>query len=120
MSRAIAIFRKLQEDLPTAELTALRRQVRAHLAELVVAQARSELIALDLAEQLCIGLEALLDASPSFDADARAAVVGAARYFIADDDERPDAGSCTGLDDDVEVFNHVASQLNRLDLLIAD
>jgi len=120
MSRALALFRSFQEDLDAEALASLRGDVRAHLVALAKAQQKSELIALDLAEQLCTRLEALLDQAPSFDSPSRAMVVGAARYFVSDDDARPDAGSCTGLDDDVAVFNHVVSQLGRSDLLIAD
>lgn len=117
---ALSLFRQLSEDLVPAEVAALRRAVRAHFDALVVAQHRSELIALDLAERLVHGLEALFEMLPRLDASERAMVIGAARYFVADDDEQPDASSCIGLDDDVLVFNHVASALNRPDLLIED
>ena len=50
----------------------------------------------------------------------RSAVVGAARYFVSENDEVPDAHSCTGLDDDVRVFNHVVALLGRVDLRITD
>lgn len=120
MSRALVQFRGLREDLPTEGVAALRRAVRNHLATLVEAQRESELIALDLAEQLCSRLEGLLELAPQMSPDERSMIVGAARYFVSDEDVRPDAASCTGLDDDVEVFNHVASELGRTDLLIAD
>lgn len=120
MSRALTLFKTLQADPGPTEVSALRRAVRTHLDDLVRQQARSELIAIDLAELLCLRLESLLDASPSMGAVERAMVVGAARYFISDEDARPDAASATGLDDDVEVFNHVASNIGRADLLITE
>ena len=45
-------------------------------------------------------------------------IVGAARYFVADDDAEPDTQSILGLDDDLAVFNHVATQIGEPDLRI--
>lgn len=120
MSRAIDIFRSLREDLAPGDLGVLKTEVRAHLDELVVAQRKNELIALDLADALCVRLETLLAMAHLFDGEARANVVGAARYFISSLDDKPDDASCTGLDDDVEVFNHVVRLLGREDLVIDD
>ena len=120
MSHALSLFHALKEDLAPDAVSKLRRDVRVHFEQLVRAQARSELIALDLGEQLAARLEALLERASDLDGPSRAMVVGAARYFISDDDAQPDAASCTGLDDDVEVFNHVVMQLGRPDLLITD
>jgi uncharacterized membrane protein YkvA (DUF1232 family) len=118
MSRAIEIYRELCEDLPRDALKVLRGDVRAHLDTLTVAQRQSEFVAVDLAEMLCDRLEALLDAAPRMTATDREAVVGAARYFVSRADAAPDEASCTGLDDDVEVFNFVVTLLERKDLLI--
>lgn len=118
--RALEMFRSLREDLAEPGLQALRHEVRAHLARLTAAQRRHELIAVDLAEQLASRLLGLLDLAPNMSAEARAAVVGAARYFCSSEDEAPDEASCTGLDDDVAVFNHVAVELERPDLIILD
>jgi hypothetical protein len=120
MPRAFDIYRDLCVDLPPVELSALKADVRAHYESLVDAQRRNEFIAIDLADVLCIRLEVLLATAHLLGPDARAQVVGAARYFISSDDEKPDEESCTGLDDDVEVFNHVVRSLGRRDLLITD
>jgi hypothetical protein len=119
-SRALVIFRGLCEDLALADLVALKVAVRAHYHELIDAQRRNEFIALDLADALCVRLESLLAMAHLLDPGPRGQVVGAARYYISSTDEQPDAESCTGLDDDVEVFNHVVRLLGRLDLVIAD
>lgn len=42
----------------------------------------------------------------------------AVRYFVMDDDGDDDLASAFGFDDDVEVFNAVAGELGRDDLLI--
>jgi hypothetical protein len=120
MPDAFDIYRGLCADLGPGELSTLKADVRAHYDGLVDAQRRNEFIAVDLADALCVRLEALLAMAHLLAPDARAQVVGAARYFISSNDEKPDQGSCTGLDDDVEVFNHVVRFLGRVDLLIKD
>jgi len=114
------MYRSLREDLGEAELMTLKGEVRAHVARLTLAQSKSELIPLDLAELLGARLTTLLDLAGKLDPDARAEVVGAARYFVSTDDMLPDEQSCTGLDDDLEVFNHVVESLERPDLIIVD
>lgn len=120
MSRAIEIYRGLCGDLSKDELGALARHVRQHYLALLEAQRQSELVSIDLAEMLADRLEVLLAAASTMSSDQRQMIVGAARYFIADDDALPDAATLTGLDDDVEVFNHVATLLDREDLLITE
>jgi hypothetical protein len=120
MSRALELYAELREDLGAAGLASLRVSVRSHFEDLVRVQQRDELIAVDLGELLCVRLEGLLIAAHQFDGETRASVVGAARYFISSDDAVPDERSCTGLDDDVDVFNHVARQIGRADLVITE
>lgn len=114
------MFQTLREDLAPDRLSALREDVQEHYARLVEAQRASELIAIDLAEALQRRLDALLAMAHLIDPEARAHIVGAARYFVSSSDVRPDDASCTGLDDDVEVFNHVMRLIDRRDLLIED
>jgi hypothetical protein len=120
MSSALSIYRSLREDLGPADLTTLRADVRAHFDELLAAQRKHELVAIDLAEALATRLDTLLSMAHLLDSETRAHVVGAARYFVSSTDAQPDAESCTGLDDDVEVFNHVVGLLGRDDLTITD
>ena len=116
----MTIFAGLRADLALPGLAELRAAVQAHHAELLAAQAKDELIAIDLAELLSTRLDTLLASAHLFAADARADVVGAARYFISDKDTIPDQRPCTGLDDDVQVFNHGARALGRPDLVITE
>jgi uncharacterized membrane protein YkvA (DUF1232 family) len=87
--------------------------VVAHVARLEREQARSELIAVDVARLIRDRLERLFDESASLGVEHRAMVVGAARYFVSRDDAVPDTRACTGLDDDVRVLNHVLTVLGR-------
>lgn len=114
------IFLELREDLEAPELALLKVAVRAHYERLVRAQERDELVAVDLAELLCVRLEEVLAMAHLLAPEPRAHVVGAARYFISQADAVPDERSCTGLDDDVEVWNHVARALGRPDLVITE
>jgi uncharacterized membrane protein YkvA (DUF1232 family) len=116
--RALALLAKLRADLAAEELSALKAQVHTHLAKLRAQQATDELLAVDLAEALAKHLVTLLDHAPSMQPAYRAAVVGAARYFVSQDDAIPDGEALTGMDDDVLVFNSVAREIGRPDLVI--
>jgi uncharacterized membrane protein YkvA (DUF1232 family) len=120
MSRPLEIFRDLAVDASVDEVVRLRGAVRAHLETLVAAQRKSELVALDLAEVLAERLDGLLAGAGALSVEHRAAVLGAARYFVSAEDAVPDAQACTGLDDDVLVFNHVVDMIGRADLRIDD
>ena len=117
---ALELFHNLREDLAKPALDRLKADVREHYEHLLRAQKRDELVAVDLAELLCVRLEELLAMAHAVHADLRAHIVGAARYFISTADAVPDDRACTGLDDDVEVFNHVVRLLDRPDLLISE
>ena len=114
------LFAALREDLAAPALATLKTDVRAYYDRLVLAQQRDELVAVDLAEALCVRLEGLLAMAHQLEPAPRCDIVGAARYFISEDDAIPDGRSCTGLDDDVEIFNHVARALGRPDLVITE
>lgn len=120
MTKAMPIFQSLREDLPQSALSELKAAVRAHLEQLLAEQKKNEFVATDLAEMLCSRLEELLAVAHVMTTDARKDVVGAARYFVSSADLVPDERPCTGLDDDVEIFNHVARLLARPDLVISE
>lgn len=120
MPAALEIYQTMREDLPAPALAALKTEVRAHYDHLLATQEHSEFVAVDLAELLCVRLEELLAMAHRLDVEARCQIVGAARYFISSSDAVPDDQSCTGLDDDVDVFNHVARALGRPDMIITE
>ncbi|MFW6052129.1 MAG: hypothetical protein ACODAU_13205 [Myxococcota bacterium] len=116
--RGQRLFQQVARDLEPAELPALREQVQAHLAEFHAAARTNELLPVDLAESLAACLDRLLDAAASLPAADRALAVGAARYFVSDQDASPDLEGVLGLDDDVTVFNWVARRLGKPDLAV--
>ena len=117
---ALKLGESLRADLSPVDVRALAGAVRDHYDELLLAQKRSELIAIDLAELLAERLGALLAIADAMPSAHRSAVVGAARYFISEDDAIPDHSALTGLDDDVAVFNAVVREIGRKDLVIDD
>ena len=60
-----------------------------------------------LADELAGACKVLLRMYDGFDEHARAAVVGAVRYFVTSRDADNDLRSAHGFDDDVKVVNHV-------------
>ncbi len=116
--QALALHASLRADLPADAIAELRTAVRDHYDALVRAQEHAELVPVDLAELLCVRLEVLLDVYDAFPPARRADLVGAARYFVSEDDAVPDSHALTGLDDDVYVFNTVVRALGRADLVI--
>jgi hypothetical protein len=112
------LFREVAREATATELADLRSQVRAHLAEFHGAAETNELLPVDIAEALAAALEKMLDAAPSMTPANRALAVGAARYFVSDEDASPDLEGVLGLDDDLIVFNWVACQIGRGDLVL--
>lgn len=117
--RETQVFEGLCGPVTTADLAALRAAVQRHLRDLDQASREDEFLATDLAEDLAERLDDLLEILPTLPDAARPLVVGAARYFVSDDDALPDRSGPTGLDDDVAVFNMVARRIGRADLEIA-
>lgn len=115
---ARAHFDELKANLPAADLAALRASVQEHLERFQAAARGFELLPVDLAEELAEKLDVLLGSADSLSVAHRALLVGAARYFISEDDAIPDLSGVLGLDDDVEVFNHAIHQMGRDDLSI--
>lgn len=94
----------------------LLARVRDHLEAIRLAARSNETLAVDIAEDIASGLLSLLRGAGDLSGDHRALVEGAARYFIASDDARPDLGGPLGLDDDAAVFNAVVAHIGRGDL----
>lgn len=116
----IAHFEALCGPVTAEERAALRAAVQGHLLQLAQAARGNELLPVDLAEALASGLDRLLGQLDGLPAEARALVVGAARYFVSEEDVIPDTGDVLGLDDDVAVFNAVARRIGRAELVIVE
>lgn len=115
-----AVFEACCGIVTGAERAALRAAVQRHLHDLRQAARRDELLPVDLAEALAGHLDTLLVGLDALPPDAHPLVVGAARYFVSDNDAIPDRQGVLGLDDDVAVFNAVARRIGRDDLQILE
>lgn len=115
-----AVFKAFCDAVSPAERGALRAAVQRHLLELRQAARRDELLPVDLAEDLAARLDVLLAELDSLPPDSQPLVVGAARYFVSDEDAIPDREGVLGLDDDVAIFNAVARRIGRADLQITE
>ncbi|MBT9584111.1 hypothetical protein IV102_12290 [bacterium] len=71
---------------------------------------------LGLAESLATRLVELLHSQ--LEPEGRQLAQVALRYLVLDQDASPDFASEQGLDDDVQVFNAIAAQLGRSDLIL--
>ena len=112
------LFARAAVDLPAADWARLREEIQQHLDEFRDAAKHNELLPVDIAEELAAALDRLLELAPSLSAEQRRLVVGAARYFVSDDDARPDLEGVLGLDDDVLVFNWVVGELGLGDMML--
>jgi hypothetical protein len=98
------------------DVAALRRALRAHVAEGERRQADNEFLDLGLCRKLAEVGEQLLDLMPLLDGDMQAAIVVAVRYFCQTNDEEDDFSSAIGFDDDADVMRQLLTQLGRMDL----
>ncbi len=113
------VFEALCGPISPGDLAALRAAVARHKREIDNASRENEFLATDLAEELADKLDDLLEDLGALSPDAGALVVGAARYFVSDEDALPDRSGPTGLDDDVALFNTVVRRIGRADLEIS-
>lgn len=110
------VFESLCGAVSGEALAELRAEVTQHRRDLDRAARVNDLLATDLAEELAQKLDRLLAGLDALPEEARALVVGAARYFVSDQDALPDYSGPLGLDDDVAVFNSVVRRIGRADL----
>jgi hypothetical protein len=112
------LFGEFVDSADVLPVSELRAQIRSHHQQFRNAARSNGLLPLDIADALAGGLEGLLDLHAGLDDRGQRLVIGAARYFISDQDARPDLESVLGLDDDLVVYNWVVAQIGRPELSI--
>jgi hypothetical protein len=112
------LFAEFAASADGSPLSELRAQIRAHHEQFQNAAQSNGLLPLDIADALASGLEGLLDLHAGLDDRGQRLVIGAARYFISNQDVRPDLESVLGLDDDLIVYNWVVTEIGRPELSI--
>jgi len=107
------LFLDLAEPLPVEAALKMAEAVEQHLVQVRVEVAKAELLDLELGQQVAEACKALLDLYGSLDQASRAAVVGAVRYFVQQQDVDQDLGSVLGFDDDALVVNYVIELIGQ-------
>ncbi len=115
---AYRLFSALCTTITPDETPELQAQVLAHVTHIRDQLRTNEFLDIDLAERLADKLVQLLQGLAAYSQEDQRLIVGAARYFVSDDDAEPDTQSILGLDDDLAVFNYVVTQLGQPDLRI--
>lgn len=105
------IFRAACEVWDQEMILKLRDAVKDYISQFEELHVKHEVGDLELAKSLARVSEMLLARYQGFDAEQKALVVGAVRYFIEDNDPLPDSGFSSGLLDDAQVMNHVLERL---------
>ncbi len=91
----------------------LKSEVERSLTEFRSAAASNGLLPLDIAEDLTTAFLDLLLSYEQFSKEDQRLIAASVHYFASDDDAVPDTEGVLGLDDDVEVFNYVVSQVGQ-------
>ena len=105
-----------EELLPLANL---RDQIAAYLENLRQLSLEHEFIDLELATTIAARFHELLDeVTAETSSEKRRLIQAAAKYFMLEQDADGDTTSPIGFDDDTLVFNLVAREMGRDDLVI--
>lgn len=101
------LFLQEAQEVPLSELADLKEVLSLYLKQVRRLQEENEFIDIELVERIGQAVRAMLALYPKQGSAARAAIVGAFRYFIIEEDEEGDLESIVGFDDDAEVVNWV-------------
>ena len=109
----------LAEEL--LSLNDLRNQITAYLEDLAHLSLAHEFIDLPLATTIGQRFHELIDGiTIEMSTEHRRLIHAAAKYFVTEEDADSDTASPIGFDDDAFVFNLVAREIGRDDLVIEE
>ena len=91
----------------------LKEQINIHLQKTHLALESNEFLDVNLAQQAATLLIDLVGHLGEFSIDNQMLIIGAARYFVLEDDHEPDTKSLLGFDDDIKVLNFVLGKLGK-------
>ncbi len=111
-------FDPLCKALPPEQAIAQAEAVTTHLIRIQATLQTNEFLDVRLAEAIARALLALLADYATFLPKQQALIIGAARYFVKDDDVEPDSVSILGFDDDARVLNYVLDVIDRPELKV--
>lgn len=96
------------EDL---DLTKLEAHVKSHLGQIRTALEDNEFLDIKSAEQIAQTLTDLISEIEDYPQEGQKLIVGAAQYFILEEDHWPDTKNLLGFDDDIKVINFVLERI---------
>lgn len=108
---AIPTFHRLCEQLPPESVPDLREELKSAYTRLMTLAQERPLIDTDKVTALFDRAIFLLTHYDELDPPHRGLVIGALRYFVADEEGLSDTHFASGFDDDVRVMNYVLEEL---------
>ncbi len=93
-------------------------RINTHLLQSKLALENNEFLDIKTAENIADALIGLVSKLEDYSQEQQSMIVGAARYFILDDDCKPDTKSLLGFDDDAIVINFVLDKLGKPELKV--
>ena len=98
------------EDLDISHLAA---QVSSHVDQIRQALEDNEFLDVKSAEQLAKVVMWLISTIEDYPQEEQKLIVGAARYFVLEEDHLPDTKNLLGVDDDIKVINYVLERIGK-------
>ena len=98
------------EDINLSHLAA---QVRSHVDQIRQALEDNEFLDVKIAEQIASVVMELISTIEDYPQGEQKLIVGAAKYFVLEEDHWPDTKNLLGFDDDIKVLNYVLGRIGR-------
>ena len=113
------LFRPLCRPVKPAAVPTIRQTIDNYRQQIQTRLSHNEFLDLQTAEMISQRLHFLLDRYTTYSAAQQALIIGAARYFIKEDDAEHDTHAFLGLDDDALVVNYVLEVTGHSDQTIS-
>ncbi len=111
-------FRSFCISLPLEAIEDVKSELEKAVKKILKNSTKNDRIEVELVNNLHDVSNRLLDNYQNYNANQRALIIGAIRYFVVEDDPVPDSGFSSGYYDDAKVMNYVLSQIGEEDLII--
>jgi uncharacterized membrane protein YkvA (DUF1232 family) len=112
------VFKMHTEDVNQETVDFLMQELDSYLKKIQNIALNNPNIDLKTVQKMVDTCKSLLTSYSMYDADERAVITGAVRYFLDENDASDDLNEVFGFDDDLAVLNAVTITLGKTDLLI--
>ena len=114
---AASIFKRLCAKIPVEKLPELEQELRQNVAELIEASKGNRKLDISLVDVLFDRSLYLLRVYPDVTPLQQSYIIGAIRYFVMEDDVFSELEFATGLNDDIQIMNHVLEEVGSTDFI---